>query len=145
MRAGRLTDINKEIMNSPENLNRREFLKQAVSSVAAAPTYGFLLNKIKFDTPGTPDYEETIGLAFDAIEREAEAEKGANGSISNMRASLKRLGLLIELYRKDIKRCSKEDLLASLEDEYYCADQTPGAEYLLVEIDRLIEEVKGLK
>jgi septation ring formation regulator EzrA len=130
-------------MNSPENNGRREFLKQAVSTVGALRTYGFLLNKIKYDEPGTPDYEETINLAFETIEREAEMERGIDGSVSNIKANLKRLGLQIELYKKGIAKCSKDDILASLDDDYYCAQQTPGAENMLAEIDRMTERVKN--
>jgi hypothetical protein len=131
-------------MNSPENNSRREFLKQAISSVAAVPTYGFLLNKIKFDTPDTPDYEETVEFAFDVIEREAEMETGMDGSVSNIKANLKRLGLQIELYNKGVAKCSKGDILASLGDDYYCAQQTPGAEEVMTAINKMIKQVKNL-
>lgn len=131
-------------MNSPENNGRREFLKQAVSSVATAPTYGFLLNKIKFDTPGTPDYQETVDKMFEIIEEQAKLDRGISGAVSNIKANLRKLQLQIEVYKKGAAKCSKEDILDCLDQDYYCAQQTPGAEDMLIEIDRMTERVRSL-
>lgn len=124
------------------DITRREFIKQVASVTVARPTEGFLLNQIKFNANDTPEYQKTIDTYFEMCEEEAMNDP--DGNRGNTKASIKRLRLQIELYKRGVAKCTKEDIIASLEDDYYAAEYQETNQDLLKIISNMIKEISLL-